>query len=256
MMTETTKAERFFSLHVPGSPVVLYNIWDAGGAKVLADAGAKAVASGSWSVASAHGFQDGEAIPLDLLEQIVRQIVATVELPVTVDFEGAYAAGPEQVGANTARLMRAGVAGINFEDQIVGGDGIYGIDEQCRRIGAIRRQSDALGAPFFINARTDLFLKASAPAQHRALMQDAKDRAIAYRDAGASGIFAPGLIDEASIADLCAASPLPVNIMVQAGAPSNNRLAQLGVARISYGPVPYIALMKQLQEAARIAFSS
>lgn len=255
-MTDATNAERFFALHVPGSPLVLYNIWDAGGAKALAETGAKAVATGSWSVAAAHGFKDGEAMPLDLVEQIVRRIVASVELPVTVDFEGAYAAEPERAAANTARMMGAGVTGINFEDQVVGGKGVYDVEEQCRRIRAIRQKSEALGVPFFINARTDIFLKASAPTQHPALMQDAKHRAKAYRDAGASGFFAPGLTDETLIADLCAASPLPVNIMIFKGVPSNKRLAQLGVARISYGPVPYVALMAQLREAARTAIAS
>jgi 2-methylisocitrate lyase-like PEP mutase family enzyme len=255
-MSSTAKAAEFHALHVRGRPVILYNIWDAGGAKAVADAGAKAVATGSWSVATAHGYEDREAVPMALVEQIARQIVLSVDLPVTIDFEGAYATSPEQVADNAARIMTLGAVGINFEDQIVGGDGLYDIAQQCRRISAIRRKADELGISFFVNAWTDVFLKASDVAKHDALMSEAKNRAVAYCEAGASGFFVPGLIEEELIAELCISCPLPVNVMVLDGAPSNERLAELGVARISYGPRPYKAAMARLREAARLELAS
>ncbi|MEL6128201.1 MAG: isocitrate lyase/phosphoenolpyruvate mutase family protein, partial [Pseudomonadota bacterium] len=96
-MSQAEFAQTFGSLHTPGAPLVLYNIWDAGGAKALAKAGAAAVATGSWSVAAAHGYPDGEAIPLDLLLRVVERIVATVDIPVSVDMEGGFAVAPEEV---------------------------------------------------------------------------------------------------------------------------------------------------------------
>ena len=119
-MTQTEKYAAFAALHVPGDPLILYNIWDAGSAKAVAEAGAKAIATGSASVAGAHGYADAETLPLELAIAGVERIVAAVELPVTVDFEGGYAVEPELVGRNVAMLAEAGAVGCNFEDQVIG----------------------------------------------------------------------------------------------------------------------------------------
>lgn len=252
-MTQAEKARAFARLHIPGDPVVLYNIWDAGGAKAVAEAGAKAIATGSWSVAAAQGYPDGEALPLDLLLTIVRRIVAAVELPVTVDFEGAYAQAPDRAAANVVRLIDAGAIGINFEDQVVGGDGLYAMAVQAERIAAIRRVSADL--PLFINARTDLFLKEPDRGAHAALVAEAIDRAAAYAGAGASGFFVPGLVDAGLIGRICEAVALPVNVMKMRDGPSNRDLASLGVARISHGPGPCRAALADLAERAKAAFA-
>jgi len=123
-MTQAIKAQAFKNMHTTQNPVVLYNIWDAGGAKAIVDAGSKAVATGSWSIAAAHGFDDGEAMPLDFVLQIVERIVASVDVPVTVDFEGGYAVSPDDVAKNALMVIKAGSVGINFEDQVVQGDGL------------------------------------------------------------------------------------------------------------------------------------
>jgi 2-methylisocitrate lyase-like PEP mutase family enzyme len=250
-MTQADKARQFADLHVPGTPVVLYNIWDAGGAKTIAEAGARAIATGSWSVAAAQGYSDGQAMPLDLTLRIVSRIAATVDLPVTVDFEGGYAEAPEDVAANVARLIGAGAIGLNFEDQIVGGSGLHGKDAQSERIAAVRRAAQAADLPLFINARTDLFLKEKESGRHGDLMADAVERAAAYAEAGASGFFAPGLADPDLIGALCEAVALPVNIMMRAGVPSAGVLASLGVARISHGPGPYFEAQSRLADRFR-----
>ena len=252
-MTQAEKAGTFSALHVRGEPLVLYNIWDAGSAVAVAGSGAKAVATGSWSVAAAHGYPDGEVIPLDMVELIVQRIACSVDVPVTVDLEGAYATEPEQVAENVARIVRAGAIGVNFEDGVIGGNGLHDMTLQCRRIRAIRAEAEALGVALFINARTDLFLQAGDPASHATLLATATERAKAYADAGASGFFAPGLVDERLIGALCAASPQPVNVMMKAGAPSTSRLAALGVSRVSYGPMPYIQSMQRLGQEAKAA---
>lgn len=250
-MTQARRALDFTQLHVPGQPLLLYNIWDAGGAKAVAKAGAKAIATGSWSVAAAQGYGDGQKIPLDFLLQIVARITETLELPVTVDFEGCYAEAPDGVAANVARVIEAGAIGINFEDQIVGGEGLHPIEAQCGRIAAARQAAGTAEVPLFINARTDLFLKEKDGSRHEGLMAAAKERAAAYAQAGASGFFVPGLTDPELIRSVCDAVSLPVNCMMKEGAPSLAEMGRLGVARISYGPGPYFTAMADLAKRAQ-----
>ncbi|HYI39130.1 MAG TPA: isocitrate lyase/phosphoenolpyruvate mutase family protein [Allosphingosinicella sp.] len=245
------KARAFAALHRPGDPVILYNAWDAGSAQAVAEAGAKAIATGSASVAAAHGFQDAEALPLELALASAARIVAAVELPVTVDFEGAYAVEPETGAANIGRLAETGAIGCNFEDQVIGGEGLHPVDAQAVRIKAAR---SAVGSDFFINARTDLFLKTKAATHAPAAIDEAIARARAYAEAGASGFFVPGLVDLDQLAQICAASPLPVNFMAFPGAPEASAVAAAGVARISHGPFPYKLAMKALKEAAEAIY--
>ena len=157
-MTQSEKARAFAALHVPGKPVILYNVWDAGSAKAVAEAGATALATGSASVAAAHGFTDAEALPLELALANAERVVAAVDMPVTIDFEGAYAVAPEGVAANVAKLAATGAIGCNFEDQVVGGEGLHPIAFQAERIA---RRGPRSAPDFFINARTDIFLQAA-----------------------------------------------------------------------------------------------
>ena len=251
-MTTADKYRLFASLHRPGDPVILYNAWDAGSAKAVAEAGAKAIATGSASVAAAHGYQDAEALPLDLALANAERVVGAVDLPVTIDFEGGYAAEPELLAANIARLAATGAIGCNFEDQIVGGEGLHPIDRQAERIRAVCASA---GANFFINARTDIFLKAKADTHDDAKVDEALERASAYADAGASGFFVPGLADLGLLERLCAACPVPVNFMAFPGAPEAGDVAAAGVARISHGPFPYRLAMNALKEAAEAIYS-
>ena len=251
-MNAKQKAEQFASLHIKGKPVILYNAWDAGSAKAIVDSGATAIATSSWSVAEAQGYRDGESIPLAFVGQIAGRIAATVELPVTLDFEGGYSEAEAGLAKNIARLLDLGIVGVNFEDRVVNGQGLYTVARQAKRIAALRRAADEKGIPLFINARTDVFFQDGDP--HR-LIDDALERAEAYAEAGASGLFIPGLLDDALIGRICKSVVLPVNVMVMDGVPSNKRLTELGVARISYGPIPYVDAMKALRENAKSAHS-
>ena len=251
MPTTGDKARAFAALHRPGQPLILYNVWDAGSARAVAEAGAKALATGSASVAEAHGFHDAEALPLDLALANAARVAAAVELPVTIDFEGAYGVEPEAVAANVARLSATGAVGCNFEDQVIGGEGLHSMEAQAARIRAARA---AAGPDFFINARTDIFLKTKAATHAPAAIEEAIARARAYAEAGASGFFVPGLADLAQLAQICAASPLPVNFMAFPGAPEASAVAAAGVARISHGPFPYKLAMKALKEAAEAIY--
>lgn len=254
--TQTDKARAFHELHRTGDPLIIFNVWDAGTAKALIEVGAEAVATGSWAVAAANGFADGENVPLDFVIENVRRIANAVDVPVSLDFEGGYAVEPGQVGKNIGPLIDAGAIGINFEDRIVDGEGLYSIEEQCERVRAIRKVADEKQIPFFINARSDIVLPLS-PAQHTTEHLDQLiERANAYAEAGASGFFAPGLIDPDFIRKLCEASPLPVNILVVPGVPTSRELADLGVARISYGGGTYRTTMAAFKEAAQNALTA
>ncbi|MGI9412964.1 MAG: isocitrate lyase/PEP mutase family protein [Hyphomicrobiales bacterium] len=255
MQGQAKNARIFHDLHKKGDPVILFNIWDPGSAKAVADAGARAIATGSWPVAAAHGFADGEKIPLDLVMDNLRRIAETVDVPVTVDLEGGYGADPQVVAETVARACAAGAVGFNFEDQIVGGTGLHDIADQVPRVAAARAAADNFGASAFVNARTDLFLKAKPDTHTGAMLDEAVERAKAYEQAGASGFFAPGLADESLIARLCEEIALPVNIIALPHVPDTRTLAGLGVARISYGPVPYKRMAQWLEGEARQAFA-
>lgn len=245
-----TQFADFAALHVPGTPLILFNAWDAGSAKVVAEAGAKAIATGSHSVAEANGYADGEGLPLDFVIANLQRIVAAVDLPVTLDFEGGYSTDVDEVARNVRRVQEAGAIGINFEDQVVGSEGLHAIADQAARIAAIRA---AVGPDFFINARTDLFLKKWGGPHDGAMIDEAIDRAAAYGEAGASGYFVPGMVDIDQIAEVCRRVTLPVNFMAYPGAPDAKALAGAGIARISHGPFPWRIAMDALKQAAETA---
>ncbi|MBS0155169.1 MAG: isocitrate lyase/phosphoenolpyruvate mutase family protein [Nitrospira sp.] len=252
-MSQIQKATRFRELHVKGNPIMLYNAWDAGSAKIISEAGAKAIGTSSWAVAQAQGYEDGEIIPIGLVEQLIARIMATVDVPVTLDFEGGYSTDDGELDRNISDILDLGVIGINFEDRQVKGSGLHSIERQSQRIAAIRKASDKKRIPLFINARTDVF--ASQEGDPASSIGEALERARAYSAAGASGLFIPGLTDEALIGRICEGSPLPVNVMIMDGTPSIHRLTQLGVSRISYGPLPYITAMGTLKGDAEKALS-
>lgn len=252
-MTQAEKARAFHALHQAGNPLVLYNVWDAGSAKAVAEAGAKAIATGSWSVAAAQGYEDGHALPKETMLAVASRITASTDLPVSIDFEGGYAKRPEFLAPNIASLIATGAVGLNFEDQVVGGEGLHSIEDQAHRIAAIRAVADETGIPLFINARTDVFLK-SDPASHADHMKEATDRCDVYAEAGASGFFIPGLINPDLIGRICAHTKLPVNAYMMKGAPSIAEMARLGVARISHGPTPYLEAMRLLTERAAAVY--
>jgi 2-methylisocitrate lyase-like PEP mutase family enzyme len=244
-----TKFATFAALHVPGDPVILYNIWDVGSALAVVKAGARALATGSHPVGDASGFGDAHQVPLDFVFANAKRIADAVgALPLSVDFEGAYSTDPDEGARNVARLAQTGAVGCNFEDQVVGGEGIHPLDLQVRRIEAIR---GAVGDDFFINARTDLFLKTEQ--RDDGLVDQVIERGKAFADAGASGFFVPRLADPAQIERVVSEVPLPLNVIAFPGAPPKAEWAAAGVARISHGPFPHRALMAQFEKAARQA---
>jgi 2-methylisocitrate lyase-like PEP mutase family enzyme len=249
MVTQLSKAQQFNALHIAGTPLILFNVWDAGSAKAVAGAQARAIATGSWSVAAAHGAQDGEKLPLELAIANLARIVAATDLPVSIDVEGGYGDPARTV----ALTIEAGAIGCNLEDSFAHNGALRDIDDQVARIKAARKAADASGIAYFINARTDVYFQTGTQANEAANLQSVIERATAYSEAGANGIFVPGLTDENLIAQLCLASPLPVNIMLSDPA-SAVAYAKAGAARLSFGPAPYLLAMKALESEARKVF--
>lgn len=253
MTDQARKAKQFQALHSPGKPLILFNIWDAGSAKAVAASGARAIATGSWSVANANGFADGEDLPLSAVIDNLRRIVKATDLPVTVDLESGYGETPAQVAETISRAIEAGAIGCNLEDSYPADGTLRPAADQTERIRAARQAADKANISFFINARTDVFFQRTAEPHDEALADAALARGRAYAEAGASGFFVPGLANIALIQRVAGASPLPLNIMVGAKTPPASELARAGVARVSHGPGPYLLAMKALEEAARSA---
>ena len=245
----TNAIEAFRALHVPGDPLMLFNIWDAGSARAVAEAGAKAIATGSFGVAEAQGFRDGEAFAIEDALRNLERILSVTDLPVTLDFESGYGDDPAAVAASVRRACDAGAAGINMEDRMPGETALLSLDQAAERVAA------AASSGLFVNARCDVYrgVKAEDYGQH--LIDAVLGRADAYAAAGAGGLFVPFLGDHAAITAICAASPLPVNILWEPGRGSRAELAALGVARISYGHGPWAAAMDWLKGQASSVFA-
>jgi 2-methylisocitrate lyase-like PEP mutase family enzyme len=250
MKCQIEQANLFHRLHSSKSPLKLVNIWDAGSAKVIQASGAQAIATSSWSVAAAHGYADGEHIPFELALANIERIINAVDLPVTVDIESGYGHSPQAIKPVVKAVIKAGAVGINLEDQIINESKLYSIEGQCNRIKAVKEQADLSAVPLFINARTDIFLKTGVDKHRDSQLAEAVKRANAYAESGADGFFVPGLQDVKLIQKLCQVSPLPVNIMLTSAMSLTTELLDLGIARISYGPLPYNKAMAALQAIA------
>ncbi|MCC6924782.1 isocitrate lyase/phosphoenolpyruvate mutase family protein [Novosphingobium sp.] len=244
-----SQVEQFRALHVPGDPLMLFNIWDAGSAKAVARAGARAIATGSYGVAEAEGFRDGEDFSIEDALRNLERIVASVELPVTLDFESGYGDTPEQVRASVKRAFDAGAAGINMEDRMPGETELLPLAQAAERIAA------AAASGLFVNARCDVYRGVKPEDYGQQHIDQVIERAQAYARAGAGGLFVPFLGDHAIIRTICAASPLPVNILWGPGRGTRAELAACGVGRISYGHGPWAAAMDWLAGQAKAVFA-
>jgi 2-methylisocitrate lyase-like PEP mutase family enzyme len=216
---QATRAGAFAQLHTAGAPLLLPNAWDVGSAVAIAGAGAKAIATTSAGVAWALGVPDAADLGADRLAAVIARIAATVDLPVSADIEAGYG----NVAATVTAVVQAGAVGINLEDREHGS--LLHPAEQAERLAAART---AAPGGTWINARTDVFLGGSRK------IDEVLARSAAYAAAGADSLFVPGLTDPAEIAEI-AAGPLPVAVMVWAGAPSVAELTAVGVVRISLG---------------------
>lgn len=228
------KATRFAALHAAPPVLVLANAWDVASACIVEAAGAPAIATTSAGVAWSLGVPDGDVLGRERACGLVSRVAAAVQVPVTADIEGGYADTPDGVAETVARVLAAGAVGVNIEDSTGSADApLRLVAEQAERLAAAHRAADAAGIPLYLNARIDTYLRSVGEAEGR--LQHTLERAAAYLDAGASGIFVPGITEPATVAELAAGIAAPLNILVGPGAPSVAALGELGVARVSTG---------------------
>jgi 2-methylisocitrate lyase-like PEP mutase family enzyme len=239
-MTTAERGEQLRRLHDQPEILVMVNVWDVASARVVSDAPrCRAIATASHSIASAHGYADGEQIPLDLMLAATERIVGAVELPVSADLEAGYG----NAGETVRRAIGIGVVGANIEDEM------RPLDEAVAAVEAVVRAADAEGVPFALNARTDAFLRAGDRPRGEVLA-DAIERGSAFMEAGATCVFVPGSFDADTVTALVDGIGLrKVSLIGLPGMPTGTEMEALGVARVSYGPWTQRLAMTALADA-------
>lgn len=231
------KAARFLELHQGPRILVLANVWDAVSARIVEDAGFKAIATSSAAVANSLGYPDGERIPRAEMLAVVRRIAAKVSLPVSADLEAGYGATPEQMAETARALIEAGAVGLNLEDS--GQDEanpLVPVDLHAEKVRRIRQAADSLGVRVVINARTDVYLAQVGAPETR--FEHAVRRLKAYHQAGGDCLFAPCVEDSETMGRLVKALDAPLNVLAGPATPPAAELERLGVRRLSFGSWP------------------
>jgi 2-methylisocitrate lyase-like PEP mutase family enzyme len=196
---------RFRELHQQDTPLILPNIWDAGGARLVQSLDARAVATTSAGVAWSMGYTDGYILSIDLQTELAKRIARVLEVPFSVDLENGYSDDPEIVAGNILAIAKAGASGINLEE---------GPDDPARVISKIKTARAALdkaGLDLFINLRCDLFLKKLIPDDR--IVAEAIKRGTAYKEAGADGLFLPALAKAQDIRAITSAVMADTNFL-------------------------------------------
>jgi 2-methylisocitrate lyase-like PEP mutase family enzyme len=234
----------FRKLHErPGQPLVLANVWDPGSARLIESLGAAAIATTSAGVAWSLGYPDGNRLPFEQLERVVRGIVGAVRVPVTVDVEGGYSEDPGAVSERLKPVFETGIAGVNIED------GTDAPSVLAMKISAIKRTTASIGVDVFVNVRTDVYLRNLSPDEKK--VSETLRRANLYRSAGADGLFVPGIVDAAQISEVASGTELPLNVMSVPGLPHLQELARLNVRRLSAGSALAQVMWKHLERLSR-----
>lgn len=233
------QAAKFHALHQDF--LILPNAWDAASARLTQEHGAKAIATSSAAVAWAHGYADGNHFPIAKLVTVIEDIARSDSVPISTDAEGGYSDDLKQVAENVTALINAGAVGINLED------GAAQHELHVRKIEAVREAAVRAGIDLYINARTDVYLKQLAPAEQA--VEETLRRAAAFKSAGASGLFVPGVVIESEIATIAERCGMPLNVIAWPGLPDAAKLKALGVKRLSAGTSTFAAAMEGLRAA-------
>ncbi len=249
MESQIGKAIQFRQLHRGPRVLILPNTWDVASARIFEEAGFPALATTSAGIAFSLGYPDGERIPREEMLARIGRIARAVHVPVTADVESGYGPTPEDAAQTARDLIQAGVVGMNLEDASGREDQpLSSLELAVGKIRAARQAAMQLHAQIVINARTDVYLLAGGNPD--ADYAEALRRLLAFRDAGADCVFAPGLKDAETIGRLAKAVDCPLNILAGVGTPSIPDLAKQGVARVSVGSGPMRATLGLLRRMA------
>jgi 2-methylisocitrate lyase-like PEP mutase family enzyme len=248
--TQADLARRFLDLHHGQKILVLPNAWDVPSARIFEQAGFPALGTTSAGIAFALGYSDGQCIPRGEMLAVVRRIAGAVDVPVTADVEAGYGSTPEEVADTAREVLAAGAVGMNLEDGVEKKPSyLADVNLQKEIIRAVLEVSAGARVTFVLNARTDIFLYGMGPVDTR--LARAIERLNAYRAAGAQALFAPGVKDKDTIAQLTRGVRGPLNILATVGTPPIAELERLGVARVSLGSGPMRATLGLLARMAR-----
>jgi 2-methylisocitrate lyase-like PEP mutase family enzyme len=249
MQFHTEKAVQFRLLHRGPGALVLPNAWDVASARIFEEAGFPAIATTSAGIAFSLGYPDGQRISREEMIARIGRIVRAVKVPVSADLESGYGSSAEEAARTTRELSEAGAIGMNLEDASDRRDQpLLPLDQAVEKIKAVRETAAQLRAPIVVNARTDVYLLPGGNPD--ADYAEAVRRLVAFRDAGADCVFAPGLKDAETIGRLVKAVQCPLNILAVPGTPSIAELEKLGVARVSIGSGFMRATLGLLRRAA------
>ena len=246
-MSLRAKAEVLRKLHQGPRALLLPNVWDVAGARIIEEAGFPALATSSAAIANSLGYPDGQRIGRTAMLEVVERIAAAVQVPVTADLEAGYAQTPQQMTETAVELLASGAVGLNLEDGLEE-KSLVPADEHVAKIHALRLAGEAAGVPIVINARTDVYLAEVGPPESR--FGESVRRGRLYRQAGADCFFVPGLRDAATIGRLVKEVGCPVNLLAGPGFPPIAELEKLGVARVSLGSSPHRATLGLLRRLA------
>jgi len=248
---QAARSEAFRALHIPGSPLVLFNAWDVGSAQAIMESGAEAIAVNAWTVAVAHGFDEVAHMPDDLYIGNLQRIATSSHLPVTASLCGFHSACPSSIAEEVTRLLMAGAVGFSITDAVDSNGTLRDISDQATLISTARVAGDDVGVRPFLYARTEVFCQ-TWPDQHSEdMVEVAAERGCAFATAGADSLFVPGLSDLRLIDRLVERSPLPVSVMIGDQATSIQELARAGVACVTFGLLPYLKAMSAVRDEAR-----
>lgn len=249
MEFSTERAIQFRRLHRGPGVLVLPNAWDVASARIFEEVGFRAIATTSAGIAFSLGYPDGQRISREEMVARIARIVRAVKVPVTADIEWGYGSAPEDMACITREVIEAGAVGLNLEDASGHVDQpLLKLEQAIEKIKAVRETAASLRAPIVVNARTDIYLLPGGNPD--ADYQEAVRRLVAFRDAGADCVFAPGLKEAVTIGRLVNAVQCPLNILAASGAPSIAELGNLGVARVSLGTGLMLATLGLLRRAA------
>jgi 2-methylisocitrate lyase-like PEP mutase family enzyme len=244
-MSQAAKAQQLLSLHNNGKLLILPNVWNPIGARMLQAKGYPAVATASAAISESLGYSDGEQLKLDTMLDMVTRIVRSVDLPVTADFEAGYADTIEDLQENISRLLDTGAVGINFEDSFDDSAHLRPIPTQVERIRAVREVAERRGVHLVINARADSFF-AEGFSSDEERIEDVVTRLNAYTQAGAECVYPVGRGDKETLTILRKRLTAPINVLATAKTASLNELQALGINRVSFGPYIFRSLLAKM----------
>ena len=244
-MSQAAKAQQLLSLHNNGKLLILPNVWNPIGARMLQAKGYPAVATASAAISESLGYRDGEQLKLDTMLDMVTRIVRSVDLPVTADFEAGYADTIEDLQENISRLLDTGAVGINFEDSFDDSAHLRPIPTQVERIKAVREVAERRGVHLVINARADSFF-AEGFSSDEERIEDVVTRLNAYTQAGAECVYPVGRGDKETLTILRKRLTAPINVLATAKTASLNELQALGINRVSFGPYIFRSLLAKM----------